>query len=43
VTGPYDVVVLAQVNDLRELAKLVDTGIQAVDGVTRTMTCVVHE
>jgi DNA-binding Lrp family transcriptional regulator len=43
VTGPYDVVVLAQVDELPELAKLVDTGIQAVDGVTRTMTCVVHE
>lgn len=43
VTGPYDVVVLAQVDQLGSLGALVDTGIQAVDGVTRTMTCVVHE
>jgi DNA-binding Lrp family transcriptional regulator len=43
VTGPYDVIVLAEANDLDELAKLVVRRIQEVEGVTRTLTCpVVH-
>ena len=43
VTGPYDVVALAQVEDLGQLAKLVDHDIQTVDSVTRSLTCVVHD
>jgi DNA-binding Lrp family transcriptional regulator len=43
VTGPYDVIVRAEANSLDELGKLVVGRIQAVDGVTRTLTCpVVH-
>jgi len=43
VTGPYDVVVRAEAADLDGLGKLVVSRVQAVDGVTRTLTCsVVH-
>ena len=43
VTGPYDVIVRAEANDVDELGKLVVARIQAVDGITRTLTCpVVH-
>ena len=41
--GPYDVIARAQARDIDELAKLVALRIQALDGVTRTMSCpVVH-
>jgi DNA-binding Lrp family transcriptional regulator len=39
VTGPYDVVVLAQGRTVDELGKLVVAKVQAVEGITRTMTC----
>jgi DNA-binding Lrp family transcriptional regulator len=43
VTGPYDVIVRAEANDVDELGKLVVAKIQGVDGITRTLTCpVVH-
>jgi DNA-binding Lrp family transcriptional regulator len=43
VTGPYDVIVRAEANSLDELGKLVVGRVQAVAGVTRTLTCpVVH-
>jgi DNA-binding Lrp family transcriptional regulator len=43
VTGPYDVVVRAEAATLDELGRMVVSRIQAVDGVTRTLTCsVVH-
>ena len=43
VTGPYDVIVRAEATDVNELGKLVVAKIQAVDGITRTLTCpVVH-
>ena len=43
VTGPYDVIVRAQAENVDELGKLVAVQIQAVDGITRTLTCpVVH-
>jgi DNA-binding Lrp family transcriptional regulator len=41
--GPYDVIARAQARDIDELAKLVTSRVQALDGVRRTMTCpVVH-
>ncbi len=41
--GPYDVIARAQARDIDELAKLVAFRVQALDGVTRTMSCpVVH-
>jgi DNA-binding Lrp family transcriptional regulator len=43
VTGPYDVIVRAQAGNIDELGKLVVARVQAVDGITRTLTCpVVH-
>ncbi|HEV7191662.1 MAG TPA: Lrp/AsnC ligand binding domain-containing protein [Jatrophihabitantaceae bacterium] len=43
VTGPYDVIVRAEARTMDELGKLVVAKVQAVDGITRTLTCpVVH-
>ena len=43
VTGPYDVIVRAQSDNVDDLGRLVTTQIQAVPGITRTLTCpVVH-
>jgi len=43
VTGPYDVIVRAESKNVDELGKLVVARIQAVEGITRTLTCpVVH-
>ena len=43
VTGPYDVIVRAEARNLDELGKLVVARVQAVDGITRTLTCpIVH-
>lgn len=43
VTGPYDVIVQAEAPTVDDLGKLVVAKIQAVDGITRTLTCpVVH-
>jgi DNA-binding Lrp family transcriptional regulator len=39
VTGPYDAVVHTQAEDVDSLGKLVVARIQAVDGITRTLTC----
>ena len=41
--GPYDVIARAQAGNIDELAKLVTSQVQALDGVSRTMSCpVVH-
>jgi DNA-binding Lrp family transcriptional regulator len=43
VTGPYDVIVRAEAASVDDLGKLVVANIQAVAGITRTLTCpVVH-
>jgi DNA-binding Lrp family transcriptional regulator len=43
VTGPYDVIVRSEARNVDELGKLVVAKIQAVEGITRTLTCpVVH-
>ncbi len=43
VTGPYDVIVRAEAAGVDELGKLVVAKVQAVEGITRTLTCpVVH-
>ena len=39
VTGPYDVIARAAARNLDELGKLVVARVQAVDGITRTLTC----
>jgi DNA-binding Lrp family transcriptional regulator len=40
VTGPYDVIVYAEATTLDDLGKLVSTQIHAVEGITRTITCI---
>jgi DNA-binding Lrp family transcriptional regulator len=43
VTGPYDVIVKAHAPNVDDLGKLVVARVQAIDGITRTLTCpVVH-
>jgi DNA-binding Lrp family transcriptional regulator len=43
VTGPYDVIVRSEARSVDELGKLVVAKVQAVPGITRTLTCpVVH-
>ena len=39
VTGPYDVIVRAEADTVDELGKLVVARVQAVAGITRTLTC----
>jgi DNA-binding Lrp family transcriptional regulator len=39
VAGPYDVVARVAADDVDSLGKLVVSRIQAIDGVTRTLTC----
>jgi DNA-binding Lrp family transcriptional regulator len=43
VTGPYDVIVRAEADDVNKLGQLVVARVQGVAGITRTLTCpVVH-
>jgi len=43
VTGPYDVIVRSEATDMNELGRQVVAKVQAVPGITRTLTCpVVH-
>jgi len=39
VTGPYGLIALAEAPSMDDLGKFVVAKIQAVDGVTRTLTC----
>jgi DNA-binding Lrp family transcriptional regulator len=39
VSGPYDVIVRLTASDMDELGKSVVTRIQAIEGISRTLTC----
>ena len=39
VTGPYDVIVRAEAANVDELGRLVVSALQAMPGITRTLTC----
>ena len=39
VTGPYDVIVLVEADDVEHLGRVVVPTIQTVPGITRTLTC----
>jgi DNA-binding Lrp family transcriptional regulator len=39
VSGPYDVIVRTSATDMDSLGKMVVARIQAVEGITRTLTC----
>ncbi len=43
VTGPYDVIVRAEADDVNDLGKMVVSKVQLIDGITRTLTCPVVE
>ena len=43
VSGPYDVIVRVSADDMDSLGKLVVESIQAVEGITRTLTCPIVE
>jgi DNA-binding Lrp family transcriptional regulator len=43
VTGPYDVVVRVQASDLDDLGRVVAVDVQGIDGITRTLTCVIPQ
>jgi DNA-binding Lrp family transcriptional regulator len=43
VSGPYDVIVRVAADDMDSLGKLVVESIQAVEGITRTLTCPIVE
>ncbi|MCX7619210.1 MAG: Lrp/AsnC ligand binding domain-containing protein [Acidimicrobiales bacterium] len=39
VTGPYDVIAVAEADNMDELGRMVVSRIQMIDGITRTLTC----
>lgn len=41
VTGPFDVIALLESDDLDKVGRAITDGIQQVDGVQRTTTCLV--
>ncbi|RRR65691.1 MAG: Lrp/AsnC family transcriptional regulator [Candidatus Viridilinea halotolerans] len=41
VTGPYDIVAVVQTPDPRQIGRLVMNEIQGVEGIKRTVTCIV--
>ncbi len=43
VTGPYDVIVVLQADDLGGISDIVSTDIHSIKGVSRTTTCVCLE
>ena len=39
VTGPYDVIMRAEAPSMEEFGRVILTKVQAVSGITRTLTC----
>ncbi|CAB4334412.1 unannotated protein [freshwater metagenome] len=39
ITGPYDVIMRAEASTMEEFGRLILTKVQAVPGITRTLTC----
>ena len=39
VTGPYDVIMRAEASSMEEFGRVVLSKVQAVPGITRTLTC----
>jgi DNA-binding Lrp family transcriptional regulator len=39
VTGPYDIIARVEADSIDELGRMVVSSIQAIDGVSRTLTC----
>ena len=43
ITGPYDIIVLVEADDIRQLSDVVVSQIQATPGVLRTMTNIISD
>ena len=41
VTGPYDLIINIEAEDLKQLGRIVSEQIQIIPGVTKTITCVI--
>jgi len=41
VTGPYDVIAVVEADTLNEVGDIITAGIHTVDGISRTVTCLV--
>jgi DNA-binding Lrp family transcriptional regulator len=39
VTGPYDVILVAEADSVDELGRMVVSRVQMIEGITRTLTC----
>lgn len=39
VTGPYDIIVVAEGEALNDIGKVVTSNIQTIEGISRTITC----
>ena len=39
VTGPYDIIAVIEADDLNEIGDLITSKIHAIDGISRTVTC----
>lgn len=39
VTGPYDVIAVAEAGSVDDLGKMVVSKVQMIEGITRTLTC----
>jgi DNA-binding Lrp family transcriptional regulator len=39
VTGPYDIIVIVELNEQRDVGRLVMNDIHAIAGIKRTITC----
>lgn len=40
VTGPYDVIAIIEGNDIDAIGGIVKTKIRAIDGISKTITCI---
>lgn len=41
VTGPYDLIIQIEAEDLKQLGRIVSEQVQIIPGVTKTITCVI--
>ena len=41
VTGPYDLIINIEAEDLKQLGRIVSEQVQVIPGVTKTITCVI--
>jgi len=41
VTGPYDIIAVIEANTLNEIGDIITSRIHAIDGISRTVTCLV--